>query len=154
MSEFLQSLLQGLWLSTQWADNQSPSLPLAVFLLLCQAVGVILIAGQIGPQNRRQSFAGGALTVGTCLLALLLTPFDAGWLLLPVPVALSLLCGYSQKPWVRWGTRGLWIGASLAALILGQVALAAIIVCSLTGWLIAFIARQVEPFEAPSLASS
>lgn len=153
MSEFMQSLLQGLWIADSWAEDTTPSLLLALVCVLCQAGGVMLISAQAKKEDSRASLMGGALTLALALMALLLTSFNLGWLLLIVPVALSLLCGFSRRPWVRWSGRGLWLGAAAAALVLGHVALAAIIACSLSGWVLAYIARQVEPFEAAALAS-
>jgi len=144
MLEFFQSVMQGLWSADGWAQQLTPSLMLLTFLILSQVAAVILISSQIKALPGREALMGSALVLAFCLLALTITKFDAGWLLLLIPVTLGMLAGYCSKGWVRWSARILFVGSALAALILGSVALAAIICCSLISWLIGFIASRSQ----------
>ena len=65
--------------------------------------------------------------------------------MLPTPLALATLCGFSSKAAVRWTCRVLFIGSALAALVIGGVLVAAVLVASMGGWLLGYVARKLLP---------
>ena len=145
MDQTLEVVTQMLWNADQAAAEQSPSLAWTVLLAALFLAGLLFLAGQAQKADKEQLLMAAGLVMALSLGALLLSPFTLGWIMLPTPLALATLCGFSSKAAVRWTCRVLFIGSALAALVIGGVLVAAVLVASMGGWLLGYVARKLLP---------